>query len=95
MCIRDRAYLMLGQKKDGERLLDAMWKDNAQYVRYYVSLNSKGFNMSRQSCYTNIQILMSLMQMAEHYDKAWGQKHMNELNSLIQSYQLRGGGFGN
>ena len=90
-----QAYLMLGQKKDGERLLDAMWKDNAQYVRYYVSLNSKGFNMSRQSCYTNIQILMSLMQMAEHYDKAWGQKHMNELNSLIQSYQLRGGGFGN
>ena len=90
-----QAYLMLGQKKDGERLLDAMWKDNAQYVRYYVSLNSRGFNMSRQSCYTNIQILMSLMQMAEHYDKAWGQKHMNELNSLIQSYQLRGGGFGN
>ncbi len=90
-----QAYLMLGQKKDGERLLDAMWKDNAQYVRYYVSLNSKGFNMSRQSCYTIIQILMSLMQMAEHYDKAWGQKHMNELNSLIQSYQLRGGGFGN
>ena len=90
-----QAYLMLGKKKDGERLLDAMWKDNAQYVRYYVSLNSKGFNLSSQNCYTNIQILMSLMQLADQYDKGWTNRHMNEFSSLVQSYQLRGGSFDN
>ena len=89
-----QAYLMLGQKKDGERILNAMWKDNAQYVRFYCSLDAKGFKMSQQSCYTNLQILMSLLQMTDHFDKSWSNQHVKELSSLIQSYQLRGGSFG-
>ena len=89
-----QAYFMLGQKKDGERILNAMWKDNAQYVRFYCSLDAKGFKMSQQSCYTNLQILMSLLQMTDHFDKSWSNQHVKELTSLIQSYQLRGGSFG-
>ena len=89
-----QAYLMLGQKKDGERLLNAMWKDNAQYIRYYLSLDTKGFNMSQQNCYVNLQILMSLFDMTQRYDASWSKQHIKELNSLVQSYQLRGGSFG-
>lgn len=89
-----QAYFLLGKKKEAERLLNAMWKDNAQYVRYYLSLDSKGFSMSQDNCHVNLSVLISICQMADRYDPAWADKHVKELSSLMESYQLRGGNIG-
>lgn len=86
-----RAYSMLNQKAKAMKIYDELWKNSSQYVRYYLSLDERGFSMSQNSCYMYMQIMGNLIAFNYDNDKTWAKKHEKELESFIRTYRMRGG----
>lgn len=82
---------MLNQKAKAKQIYDELWKNSSQYVRYYLSLDERGFSMSQNSCYMYMQIMGNLIAFNYDNDKTWAKKHEKELESFIRTYRMRGG----
>ena len=85
------AYTLLGQKAKARRLYDALWKISMQYANYYMSLPSRYFDMSQSSCKMHFQIMMNLVNANDHTDRAWANKHAQQLNGLMNRFASLGG----
>lgn len=86
-----RAYALLGQKAKASQLYDALWKISLQYANYYMNLPPRLFNMSEGSCKMHFQIMMNLVNDNDQTNRAWAEKHANQLNNLFQSFKAKGG----
>ena len=85
------AYTLLGQKAKARQLYDALWKISMQYANYYMSLPSRYFDMSQSSCKMHFQIMMNLVNANDHTDRAWANKHAQQLNGLMNRFASLGG----
>lgn len=85
------AYAKLGQMSKAMQINDKLWKNASQYVRYILSLSPRGFNMSQNTCYMQLQIMNAILMTAQEYNSAWADKHAKEFNSFVQSFEMRGG----
>ena len=85
------AYTLLGQKAKARQLYDARWKISMQYANYYMSLPSRYFDMSQSSCKMHFQIMMNLVNANDHTDRAWANKHAQQLNGLMNRFASLGG----
>ena len=86
-----QAYAMLGQKAKARQLYDALWKISMQYANYYMSLPPRYFDMSQSSCKMHFQIMMNLVNANDHTDRAWANKHAQQLNGLMNRFASLGG----
>lgn len=86
-----QAYALLGKKQKAIELYQELWKNGAQYVRYYNSLNDRGFRLSMSSCRMNLAILNNLLEGIYLVDKAMGNRCAKEFDALYKTFLAKGG----
>ncbi|MBQ9230846.1 MAG: DUF2723 domain-containing protein [Prevotella sp.] len=89
-----RAWAAMGNQKEAMKLINQLWKNSAQYVSWYVNLNSMQFSLSEDNCYMHIYILNQLLQLGSTIDEEWGDKREVTLSKMLDAFQAKGGRLG-
>ncbi len=85
------AYIALGNRKEGERILDRVWKNAAQYVDWYMNLDARGFGMSQNDCQMYLAFMQACMQATEQTDSHWFNQHREAFIQYQQRYSMKTG----
>ena len=89
-----RAWVMLGNHKEALKIMNEMWKNSSQYMRWYCSLNGYYFESSANDCAIQIYIMQQLIALADSFDEKWADNRMKELTEIATVYQQKGGNLG-
>ncbi len=89
-----RAWAAMGNQQEAMKLINQLWKNSAQYVTWYVNLDSQQFALSEDSCYMHIYILNQLLQLGSTIDEQWGSKKEAVLSKMLDAFQAKGGRLG-
>ena len=89
-----RGWVALGNKKEALSIMDDLWKNSAQYMRWYCTLEGFRFDSAENDCAIQLYIMQQLIALADTFDEKWADKRMNELNKLAGLYESRGGNLG-
>ena len=89
-----RAWVMLGNHKEALKIMNEMWKNSSQYMRWYCSLNGYYFDSSANDCAIQIYIMQQLITLADSFDEKWADNRMKELTEIATVYQQKGGNLG-
>ena len=87
-------YIALGKDKRAFQILDGLWKECSQYLRYYLSLNSNRFMLAQSDCLMYMSYMNNILKLADEANPKWVESHERELEGLATIYQSRGGSFG-
>ena len=86
-----RTYLKLGMKKEGIRIVNNMWKNCMQYMRWYNAMTPSRFAMSQYECVQQIYIMQALYEIIDGQDEKTEQRYLNQFTDIIGEYQAKGG----
>ena len=86
-----QCYVLLGMKAKALKVINDMWKESAQYMRWYNSLDPSRFAQSQRDCLTQIYIMQRLYQLTEDTDPARAKKMAKEFSDLVTTYENKGG----
>ena len=89
-----RAWAALGEKKQTMNIVNSMWKNSAQYMFYYNSLEGFRFKSAENDALMHFYILQQLIGLGQNVDEKWTQQHMNELTTLAKMFEDKGGNLG-
>ena len=89
-----RAWVMLGNHKEALKIMNEMWKNCSQYMRWYCSLSGYYFDSSANDCAIQIYIMQQLIALADSFDEKWADSRMKELTEIATVYQQKGGNLG-
>ena len=89
-----RAWVMLGNHKEALKIMNAMWKNCSQYMRWYCSLSGYYFESSANDCAVQMYIMQQLIALADSFDEKWADNRMKELTEIATVYQQKGGNLG-
>ena len=89
-----RAWALLGQKKQALDIIDSLWKNSVQYMKWYCSLEGFRFDSAKQDCLMHFYILQQVNGLTQTLDEKLADKQLNELSILGSYYQERGGNLG-
>ena len=86
-----RAWAMLGQKKQALDIINSLWKNSVQYMKWYCSLSGFRFDSAKQDCMLHFYILQQCNAVTQTIDEKLSDKQYEELSILGTIYQERGG----
>lgn len=86
-----KAYALTGQKAKAMKILNQLWKNSTQYLKWYLSEDQRWFSLSMAECNMHFQMLYGLIDAASQIDKAWSAQKEQEFQMLYNSYRGRGG----
>ena len=86
-----RAWAMLGQKKQALNIVNDLWKNSVQYMKWYCSLSGFRFDSAKQDCLLHFYILQQCNALTQTIDEKLADKQFKELSILGSIYQELGG----
>ena len=86
-----RTWVALGNKKEALAIINKMWKNSAQYVRWFCTLDGFRFDSAKNDCLLHFYILEQLAAVTENVDEKCYQQQSKDLNMLAAAYEARGG----
>ncbi len=89
-----RAWAALGDKKQAMNIIQPMWKNSAQYMFYYSSLDGFRFKSAENDAIMHFYILQQLLGLAQSLDKKWADEQMVVLSALAKQFEDKGGNLG-
>ena len=89
-----RTYASLGNKAKAMEIIGQLWNKSMQYMTYYNSLSPAKFSGSQQDCMLHLYVMENLTQLASQVDEKKSDELMQQLDSVIEAYQNRGGSLG-
>ena len=89
-----RAWAALGDKKQAMNIIQPMWKNSAQYMFYYSSLDGFRFKSAENDAIMHFYILQQLLGLAQSLDKKWADEQMIVLSALAKQFEDKGGNLG-
>ncbi len=89
-----RAWVSLGKKKEALAIMDDLWKNSTQYLRWYCNLEGYHFDSAENDCAIQFYIMQQLIALSDSFDEKWSEKRMQELNQIAAFYESRGGNLG-
>jgi hypothetical protein len=89
-----QAYALTGQKTKAMDLYKDLFKKSQQYINWYLSLQGQRFTGSQNDCVMHIYIMQQIVKNASKTDPIWSNKKAAELEQFMQTYQSKGGQFG-
>ncbi|EFZ37298.1 putative bacteriophage lambda head decoration protein D [Hoylesella oralis ATCC 33269] len=88
-----RAYVLLGNRQKAASIIKDMWRNNVQYVEWYLSLSGQNFAISQSECLKHLMILNQIASVAPMIGKNEAARQTKQLNALYMQYQAKGGTF--
>ena len=89
-----RAWATIGNQKESQNILDALWKNSSQYMRWYCNLDQSRFESSSNECAMHLYIMQQLLSLGDAFDQKWSAGRMDELGKIMETYESRGGRLG-
>ena len=86
-----RAWLTLGQQKEAEKILNQLWKNSAQYAKWYCSLDGFRFDGAKNDVLINFYIMQQVVAITDSFNQEKGDKLMKELSLLSSIFEQKGG----
>ena len=86
-----KSYAFLGQKAKAKVLVEQVFKNASQYMRWYLSQDNNDFMLSQRECMTQLMIMQQTAEVATMVDKVLGNKLNDQINSFYNQYRSRGG----
>ena len=86
-----RTWIILGNKQQAMSIINDLWRNSVQYMKWYCSLEGFRFESAQTECLTHFYILQQLAALTDTIDQATADKQMNELSLLTSIYEQRGG----
>jgi tetratricopeptide (TPR) repeat protein len=86
-----RAWLTLGQQKEAEKILNQLWKNSAQYAKWYCSLDGFRFDSAKNDVLINFYIMQQVVAITDSFNQEKGDKLMKELSLLSSIFEQKGG----
>ena len=88
-----RAWASIGDKQKSLDIVNKMWKNATQYVKWYCSLVGYRFESSKNDVLVQMYILQQLNALTTPLDKGLAEKQLDELDALAKLFEQRGGSF--
>ena len=85
-----RAWLSLGHKAEGGKLLEAARQNAKEYLEWYLSLSTPRLLQSSRECLTQLYILNSIAKTWEAADKKKAEECIMEVNNYASRCHQRG-----
>ena len=89
-----RAWASMGKQKESLTVLDALWKNSSQYMRWYNSLDQAHFDASSNDCAMHLYILQQLLGLGDTFDQNWSRRRVDELGKIMEAFESKGGNIG-
>jgi len=89
-----RAWATLGHKKEAVDIINKMWRNSTQYMKWYCTLQGIRFESAKQDCLMHFYILQQVQALTEMVDPKLAELQMKELSLLGTFYEQRGGDLG-
>ncbi len=89
-----RAWAMLGKKKQSLDILNSLWTNSVQYMKWYCSLTGFRFDSAQQDCLMHFYILQQINALTQTIEPKLAEKQLKELSILGTIYQEKGGDLG-
>ena len=89
-----RVWAALGDKQKAMTIITPMWKNSAQYMLYYNSLEGFRFKSAENDAVMHFFILQQLASLSQNIDKNWTDARMIELSALVKLFEDKGGNLG-
>ena len=86
-----KAYALLGNKNDAQRIIDQVWKDSKQYAQWYVGLEGNLFTMSQNDVLKYIYIMQATADVEGLISSKKAEKMLSDINAIYVYYQKKGG----
>ena len=86
-----RAYAVMGDKAHALRIINTLWKDAAQYMAWYLTLDGNTFLSYTRECLTQMYILQEICGITDMVDSKLADKQEKQLNMLYAAYRSKGG----
>ena len=86
-----RAWAALGQKEKALDIIRKMWKNSAQYTKWYCSLESFRFESAKNDVLLHLYIMNQLCSLTETIDKKLADEQIRQLDVLSSLYEQKGG----
>ena len=90
-----RAYALIGQTKQAQQIINALWQKSVEYMRFYNALDSDHFASCQQDCLLHLYILNQVMNLEQAVDSQKGKAMEKELQAIAKQYESKGGNYGN
>ena len=90
-----RAYALIGQTKQAQQIINALWQKSVEYMRFYNALDSDHFASCQQDCLLHLYILNQVMNLEQAVDSQKGKAMEKELQTIAKQYESKGGNYGN
>ena len=86
-----RAYAVMGDKAHALRIINTLWKDAAQYMVWYLTLDGNTFLSYTRECLTQMYILQEICGITDMVDSKLADKQEKQLNLFYAAYRSKGG----
>ena len=86
-----QAYALLGNKTKAREILNAVWRETAQYVNWCLLLTGDKFNLSMTSCLRQLSFMQSIIQTTRLVDAGLAVKQGQQFEHFYKLYVGKGG----
>ena len=86
-----RGWVALGQKKHAMDIIDQLWRNSVQYLKWYYSLEGFRFDGAKSDCLLHLYILQQLTALTDSFDEKRADQQYKELGVLSNLYEEKGG----
>lgn len=84
-------YVLLGKKDKALQYVNAVWKNNMQYVGYYLSLRDSAFRIVQNDVLRQFMMMQSTLRVLEQIDQTEANKRLDTVDKLYRQYLAKGG----
>ena len=89
-----RGYLLTGDAKKAQQLIDKLWLKSAQYLRFYCSLDGSRFTNTQHDVMIHAYIMQQMLDLEDTIDEKKADAMDQQLSALMKIFQSKGGSFG-
>ena len=89
-----RGYILTGDAKKAQQLIDKLWRKSAQYLQFYCSLDGVRFSNAQHDVMLHTYIMQQMLDLEDTFDEKKADAMEQQLTALLDVYHAKGGSFG-
>ena len=87
------SYGKLGQMKDAQRIMNAVFKNSQQYLAWYESLGFNTMQSYKRECMMHLYVMRQCADLAMDFDEKFGNELTEKFQKAAQGYEALGGSY--
>jgi hypothetical protein len=88
-----RGYVLTGDMKKAQQLIDGLWLKSSQYIQFYCSLDGTRFTNAQRDVMLHAYIMQQILDLEDTFDEKKADKMDQQLTALMKIFQSKGGSF--